>query len=184
MVLTRRNGEYVLETHPAQVDMHRFQRLVEHGRSTTHTDAERLVALREALTLWRGTPMCGLPGQWAMRERERWRRLRLEAVVAWVDAELRLRSDAPIVGRLYELIDEYPLAEPLVAGLMRALHTSGRSAEAVECFAAARRRLAAELGIEPGVDLHRLHTRILRGEFPARPPSKAAGRARALVRRR
>lgn len=181
--LARRNGEYLLDAQPAQVDMHRFLRLVEHGRSTDRTDAARVYALREALHLWRGAPMCGLPGQWAMGERERWRRLRLDALVAWADAELRNRADAPIVGRLYELIDEYPLAEPLVASLMRALCSAGRSAEAAECFAAARRRLAEELGIEPGGALRTLHGSILRGDSEQGEPSGAGTGRRRLDRR-
>ncbi|MEU8023680.1 BTAD domain-containing putative transcriptional regulator [Micromonospora haikouensis] len=161
--LVRRNGEYQLEAQPTQVDMHRFHCLVEHGRSTDRTDAQRAYALREALALWRGTPMGGLSSQWAMGEQERWRRLRLDAAVAWANAELRSCPNAPIIGRLYELVDEYPLAEPMVASLMRALHAAGRSAEAVECFFSVRLRLAEDLGIEPSEELCVLHGQILRG---------------------
>jgi hypothetical protein len=53
---------------------------------------------------------------------------------------------------------------------MQALHAAGRDAEAVDRYALIRRRLADELGTDPGVELRGLHQAILRGELPAAPP--------------
>ncbi len=133
--------------------------------SPDHTDAKRVELLREAIALWRDAPLRGLPGQWTAQVRERWRRRRLDVLVAWAHAELRHRPDAPIIAPLEELIGEYPLSEPLVAVLMRALYAAGRRAEAVDCYATTRRRLIEQLGIEPGVELRLLHLAILRGEY-------------------
>jgi NB-ARC domain/Bacterial transcriptional activator domain len=47
---------------------------------------------------------------------------------------------------------------------MRALHVAGRSAEALERYAATRQLLAEELGTDPGPQLQRLHQSILRGD--------------------
>ena len=62
------------------------------------------------------------------------------------------------------------VVEPLVALIMRALDESGRGTEAVRYFAAVRRQLVDELGVEPGQDLRELHRAILiRNAGPPRP---------------
>jgi branched-chain amino acid transport system substrate-binding protein len=53
------------------------------------------------------------------------------------------------------------LRERLRGQLMLALYRSGRQVEALEAFAAGRRTLVDELGIEPGEPLRALHQRIL-----------------------
>lgn len=49
---------------------------------------------------------------------------------------------------------------------MRALHATGRTADALQCYADLRRQLVAELGIEPGAELQELHSFVLRGGEP------------------
>lgn len=56
------------------------------------------------------------------------------------------------------------ISRPLVAVLMWALHSAGRRAEALDCYATTRRRLADELGIDPGAELRAVHTAVLRGD--------------------
>ncbi|WP_024801997.1 BTAD domain-containing putative transcriptional regulator [Nocardia sp. BMG51109] len=56
------------------------------------------------------------------------------------------------------------LDEPAQATLMRLLAADGRTSEALEVFATVRRRLADELGTDPGPALVELNTAILRGE--------------------
>ena len=77
-----------------------------------------------------------------------------------------------VISRLTDLVEEYPLVEPLAAELMRALHAAGRAAEALSCYAAVRRRLVEQLGVDPGPELRALHQAILRGELdgPATTP--------------
>src|SRR5690242_16465865 len=67
--LARRSGGYVLDVDPDRVDALRFGRLLERSRATA-TDADQLRLLREAVALWRGEPLAGLPGEWAGRTRE------------------------------------------------------------------------------------------------------------------
>jgi hypothetical protein len=68
---------------------------------------------------------------------------------------------------------------------MLALYRSGRQAEALAAYADARRTLVAELGIEPGPALSRLHDEILRQDpsldapEPERPPPARRRRRRA-----
>ena len=174
--LVRRSGGYLLEARPDQVDVYRFRQLVDRARAAGPADPARAGLLREALDLWRGEPLSGLNGEWAARMREAWRRQHQDAAVGWARAELRHGDPAPVIGPLTGLLGEYPLAEPLAEALMRALHETGRSAEALDCYAAVRKRLAEELGTDTGPALRQLHQSILRGHRPASPrrPEPAA----------
>ena len=57
---------------------------------------------------------------------------------------------------------------------MLALYRSGRQAEALESYAAARRRLVEEAGIEPGGELRDLQARILRQDPSLARPDRPA----------
>ena len=195
--LLNRSGGYVLAVDPGQVDLHVFRSQVARARAASCPEAERATLLRRALDLWRGTPLADVPGEWAAQVREGWRQQHLEAAVSWAQAALSAGAPGALVGPLVELSTEHPLAEPLVAALMRALHASGRRAEALDCFARIRKRLADELGVDPGAELQALHQAILRSDAapasvsaPAPAPSPAqlpldvhgfTGRAEALA---
>jgi DNA-binding SARP family transcriptional activator len=163
--LVRRSGGYLLDVTPDIVDLHRFRELTGRARAE-RDDAERARLLGEALSLWRGTPLAGLPDvAWVSQVRESCRQLRLDAVRAWAQAELRLGHHEAVAGALFDVVSEYPLVEPLTAALIRALYALGRVADALACYTAIRRRLADELGIDPGPELQQLHQAILRGEL-------------------
>ncbi|OQR61530.1 AfsR family transcriptional regulator [Streptomyces maremycinicus] len=166
--LLRGPGGYRLDVGRDLVDVHRFRSLVERARRTDRSDAVRAGILREALGLWQGEPLAGLTGDWAARTRESWRHQRIDAVLAWADAELRVGGHAVVVDRLSVLVAEHPLTEPLAVALMRGLHAAGRAPEALACYAALRKRLADELGTTPGAEARREHEAILSGR-PAAP---------------
>ncbi|GAA4525173.1 AfsR/SARP family transcriptional regulator [Amycolatopsis samaneae] len=168
--LERRYAGYVLDLDPESVDLHRFRRLVEQGGDRRHDDHVRAAVLAEALGLWRGPPLAGVPGEWAVQVRDRWDRRRLDAVVQWARIELRLGHPAAVLGTVPDFLAEHPLAEPLEAVLMRALQASGRGAEALDRYTAVRQRLAGRLGADPGPELRALHQAMLRGELPHSPP--------------
>ena len=65
------------------------------------------------------------------------------------------------IGELETLIAAHPLRERLRGQLMLALYRSGRQAEALHVYRAARQELADELGLEPGEALRRLEQAIL-----------------------
>jgi DNA-binding SARP family transcriptional activator len=168
--LVHRTGGYLLDVDPDRTDMHRFRRLVEQARN--RPDAERSALLRSALDLWRGEPLGGLSGDWVSRVRDGWRQRRLDAVLAWAQAQLRLGQHHAVIAEVQDLITEYPLAEPLAAILITALARAGRGAEALDRYADTRRMLVEELGAEPGPELQELHKALLRGELD--PPAQAA----------
>ncbi|MGW2642024.1 AfsR/SARP family transcriptional regulator [Streptomyces sp. NPDC001348] len=166
--LLRGSGGYRLDMPRDLVDAHRFRHLVTRARAAGGSDPGRLAMLREALGLWRGEPLAGLAGEWAARIREGWQRQRIDAVLAWADAELRVGGHLEVVDTLTVLAAEHPLTEPLTVALMRALHAAGRAPEALTCYTGLRRRLADELGTTPGAEAQREHRALLTGK-PATP---------------
>ncbi|WP_233159047.1 AfsR/SARP family transcriptional regulator [Actinophytocola xanthii] len=165
--LHRRPAGYVLEVDPRAVDLHRFASLVHHGGDQQRPTEERAESLTEALRLWRGPPLAGIEGEWAARLRGSWHRRRLDAAVRWGSLQLDLGRVEEVLSVLPELVADYPLAEPLEVLFLRALHAAGRDAEALEHYAVVARRLADELGTDPGPELRALHSALLRGELPA-----------------
>ena len=79
-----------------------------------------------------------------------------------------------MVAELETLVAQHPLRERLRGQLMLALYRSGRQAEALDAFAAGRRLLVDELGIEPGEPLRALHQRILEQDPALAAPHPAA----------
>ncbi len=170
-VLVRGSAGYTLAVDPDQVDLHRFRRLVVQAGTHPDGDVRRLELLREAVALWRGQPLAGIGGDWAERMRESWQQQYVDAMVAYAYAELAIGDPAAVCGPLRELSVEYPLVEPLAAVLIRVLGAVGRTAEALEYYAACRRRLVDELGTDPGPELQAVHQALLRGECdPPRTP--------------
>jgi DNA-binding SARP family transcriptional activator len=179
--IERRHAGYVLGVDPELVDLHRFCRLVEHGCGPQCSDVDRVKVLAEALELWRGPPLAAVAGQWAAQVRSSWHRRRLDGVMRWAQAVLRLDNPAAVISGLYDFVAEYPLVEPLEDLLMRALHASGRCAEAIDRYALFRQRLDADLGADPGPELRALHEAILRGEQPLPSPAPAVTPGRPLA---
>ncbi|QNP76194.1 tetratricopeptide repeat protein [Streptomyces roseirectus] len=191
--LRRGPGGYLLDVPPDRVDVLRFRQVVERARKQECGPAERAVLLRQALGWWRGEPLAGLSGAWVRRTRESWGQERVEAALEWAEAEYRTGRHAGVIGELTALAAEHPFVEPLTAALMRALQAAGRAPEALACFAVLQKRLAEELGTDPGAEVRRVHQAILRGEpvlsaeaaVPAQLPLEVrgfTGRTRELAR--
>ena len=178
VVVTQEPG-YVIRVGPDELDLLRFERLVEEAQRAPPELAARL--LHEALDLWRGPPLADLADEsFAQTEILRLEELRLAALERRVDADLALGRFAELVGEVQSLVREHPLRERLRAALMQALYGSGRQVEALEVYRETRRLLVDELGIEPSPALHELEQAILRHDpalasqaAPAPPPRRA-----------
>jgi DNA-binding SARP family transcriptional activator len=176
-IVTREPG-YLIRVQPDELDLLRFERLVDEAE---RAPAERAAALlRDALDLWRGPPLADLAHEpFAQPEIRRLEELRLTALERRVDADLELGRHDHLVAELEALVAEHPLRERLRAALMRALYASGRQAEALDLYRETRRTLIDELGIEPSPALQELEQAILRQD----PALSARARANAPRRR-
>ena len=156
---------YRLQVRPGELDAERFANDVAQGRSALKAgDAERAgVVLREALELWHGPALADVAFEpFAAAEIARLEEQRLVALEARVEADLARGTHGALVSELQQLWAEHPTRERFAAQLMLALYRSGRQAEALEVYRDARLMLVEAVGIEPGVELQRLHAAILR----------------------
>ena len=78
--------------------------------------------------------------------------------------DLALGRHEEVLGEVLALAAENPLRERTHEHAMLALYRCGRQSDALEHFAAFRRRLRDDLGLEPGAPLRDLQARILRQE--------------------
>jgi DNA-binding SARP family transcriptional activator/tetratricopeptide (TPR) repeat protein len=163
MAVLRRSGGYLFDADPELVDVHRFHELVDRAYRLRSLSGRGEV-LGRALDEWRGEPLSNLRGEWVARVRTGWQRLYVDTVVGWARDELAAGHATATLTRLTEANLRYPLAEPVVALLMRALVATGHGAEAIACFIRTRQLLVDQLGLDPGDELVRLHQSILRGE--------------------
>jgi DNA-binding SARP family transcriptional activator len=154
----------VLTVAEGELDLHRFQSLMEEGRGSLAAGqaADAAERFREALALWRGPPLAEFAyDSFAQVEIARLEELRLSGVEDRIEADLRLGREDDVIHELEALVATNPLRERLRGQLMLALYRSGRQAEALDAYQRARQVLVGDLGIEPGSALQRLEAQIL-----------------------
>jgi predicted ATPase/DNA-binding SARP family transcriptional activator len=184
LLVTRPPG-YVLRLGDAELDSIRLADLLARARhAMEHAQtSDVLDLLAEALELWRGPPLAEFIYEpFAQAEITRLEELRLEAIELRIDAELELGRHTRLVGELEQLVALYPYRERLRGQLMLALYRSGRQAEALDAYRAARKTMADELGIKPSQALRELEHAILTQDSeliaaPALGPSTAESAA-------
>ncbi len=191
MRLETREPGYVLAAEPVLVDVFRFRDLVAAAAAVGEDGGPAAEGmLVEALGLWRGTALAdvahhGVPEGLTAGLDE----MRLDAVAALAQRLLLAGRGGEAVGRLRAALEAAPLFEPLISSLVLCLHQAGRQADALGVYHAARHRLAAELGVDPGIALKEAYHSVLGGSTPPdtrRTPGPAsaapAGSASARVR--
>ncbi|MFI6317177.1 BTAD domain-containing putative transcriptional regulator [Nonomuraea sp. NPDC050556] len=159
----------------AGTDADAFDLLVRQA-ATGADPAAAAEALDAALELWRGPALGEVAGApFASAFATRLEEARLAAVEERAAARLAAGGEpGPLVAELDELATRHPLRERLQAARIRALHAAGRRAEALAAYEGVRRRLAEELGADPGPELRELHLALLRdGSAPRRTNLKA-----------
>jgi predicted ATPase/DNA-binding SARP family transcriptional activator len=161
VVVTRGSG-YALEVDPIEVDIHRFERLLDGSGD-----------LSEALMIWAGPALMEFADEdWARpiatRLLERFAGGR-ERQIEW---HLAGGSFGTAIAEAEALCIEEPLRERAHGLLMEALACDGRASEALVIFHGFRKRLVHQTGLEPSGALVGVEHRILEGSVGARSPAE------------
>lgn len=186
-LVTRAPG-YVLTLDPGALDLHRFVELRDRARAARDV-REKSALLHEALDLWRDIALADLDGEpFAAAARANLEELRLAALEERIEADLELGRHARLVPELDALVAEHPYRERLRGQQMLALYRSGRQADALAAYRAAREASVEDLGLEPGPELKALERAMLDQDphldAPVRVPAPTTSPPRARERRR
>jgi DNA-binding SARP family transcriptional activator len=159
---------YLIDPADIDLDVQRFNAAI--------ADAERarqrgdLVAARAelcaALERFRGTAIAEVPGPLAARHRCLLTRTRLVALENLVELDLSTEPGRAQQHDLRGALRANPHRERLHALHIRQLAASGRKADALAAYTRFSRVLTVDLGVEPGIELRRLHQQILAGDRP------------------
>ncbi len=155
---------YTLGIDPADVDATQVLRLVDDASILRerghHTAAAR--ACEAALGLYSGSvlPDAG-ESPWVTPYRARLESSRLSLLEHRLASLIALGADTAVVAELETLVEAHPLREDLWALLVTALYRAGRQADALAASARVRRRLADDLGVDPGPALQHLEQQVL-----------------------
>src|SRR4051794_23668005 len=160
-IVTHGRG-YELRVGRGDIDVGQFERLLAQG------------AAREALGLWRGPALADIVDQpFATVEARRLEELRATAREMAIEHDLDAGRHREVLAELETLLAHEPLRERLHVQRMLALYRSGRQAEALEAYRAARATLVEQIGVEPGPELRRMQDAILRQDPSLEPPERA-----------
>jgi DNA-binding SARP family transcriptional activator/WD40 repeat protein len=157
-------GGYVLKLAPEQLDVTRFERLLNEGRAqlARGDPIAASTTLRDALELFRGEPLADLAGEeFVQAESRRLDALRLAALTERLEADLRAGGAAELVAELESLVASHPLQERLRGQLILALYRAGRQSDALAEYRRMVALLREELGLEPSRALQELERAVL-----------------------
>lgn len=175
IILTAAPG-YLARVPDSALDRHRFEAFVAAGRTAAADGRHReaATAFRAAEMLWRGSALGGVRSRVLAAEAARLDEQRVAATEARIAADLELGRNDELIGELTVLVEQFPTRGAMRGQLMLALYRAGRTADALTVFRQGREALIEELGIEPGVELTRLHEQILRGDPALLGPALSA----------
>ncbi|PLW74529.1 hypothetical protein GQS52_19020 [Streptomyces sp. SCUT-3] len=155
---------YVLRAGESSSDVREFDRLAEAGHEAQKSGNHRLAAQRfgRALALWRGPALADVrSGPELHREALRLEESRLSVLGCRVEADLNMGRHHALVGEIAALCAQYPLHEGLHRQHMITLCRVGRRLDALRAYNRLRAALKAAQGIEPSIELKRLHHQVL-----------------------
>lgn len=192
LIVTGPRG-YLLPSGPHRIDAIEFADRVAAGRSAVRQgrSAAAIRRFTEALSLWRGPALPGMPGGPIQAEVHRLEQERLAVHEELAAVRLAVGEHDTVAGELVALVREHPARQTARAHLMLAQYRSGRVQEALATFADGE-RIALDRGQELGPALLDLHEAIrndtqsraviidpVPAQVPADVPS-FTGRAREL----
>lgn len=165
VLVTVRDG-YQLTVSESQHDLLVLRRLVARARRARDDGdlGETCRLYAEAVALWRGDPLAGLPALQSHPTVVALGRDYRALVVEYATAAGELGRHLDVLPLLQQLAEADGLHEAVHAALMIALAGSGQQAAALTVFDTLRRRLVAEMGADPGPELAGAYQRVLRQE--------------------
>jgi DNA-binding SARP family transcriptional activator len=157
---------YLLRVGPDELDLTRFDTMVERGR-----DAGDAALLRQALDLWRGPALAGLGEGLLRREANNLDERRLDAYEECLRLELEAGEHERLVPELRNLARDHTLRQGFTELLMTALYRCGERDGAAAAYQRLAERLADDFGLDPGPRLRELYDAVLKDVLqpPARP---------------
>jgi DNA-binding SARP family transcriptional activator len=168
-------GGYLLDPSSCQTDIEEFERLARAGRAAAEAGDHRSASgqLTAALAVWRGPALADVRlGPVLEVEAASLEGTRLGVLERRLEADLVLGRHTDIVGELTLLTARHPMNENFCALLITALYRCGYVDLALAAFRRIRAVLAAELGVDPGPRLQRLHQTVLSGEAALEPTTR------------
>ena len=171
------------------IDAHDLERRLAEGRALLRGGDAAAAAsvLRTGLDLRRGPALMDVrffpfADHHAQRYDETW----VDAAELAADAALMMGRHSAVVHELRLLAGEHPYRESLHRRLMIALYRAGHQEAALKAYHAARERLVADLGVDPGPELQSTYQAILEQrpelDAPAPPGPSPVVQQRATVR--
>lgn len=163
-IVTHPSG-YLIQVDEESLDVTAFERLVQEGRRQLDADSPEFASrlLREALDLWRGTPLSNVPvGPVLEMQTTYLTEVRIRAAELRVEAEQRLNRHRELIPELRTLVREYPYNEWFHGQLINSLSRSGRRAEALQVYQELRQVLDSELGLDPSAEVQQQQQEVLR----------------------
>jgi WD40 repeat protein/serine/threonine protein kinase len=158
---------YVLRVGPGELDLLRFETLVEEARALFPSDLPSAAkGLRGALSLWRGPALVDLAEQPSLRpEITRLEEQRIATIEERIGADLALGRHHELVPELETFVAHHPFREGAWGYLMVALYRSGRQGDALAAYQRAREVLTGELGIDPSPELQHIQEQVLKQDI-------------------
>ncbi|WP_256340322.1 BTAD domain-containing putative transcriptional regulator [Streptomyces sp. 2231.1] len=174
---------YRLVLDPGDVDAVRAEQLA--GQAAGHRaagrPAEAAARIGQALALWHGEALAGVPGPHAEQQRGRLEEVRLTLLEQHFDLLIGQGSPLLAVPELGALVSAHPLRESFHALYIRALQHAGRQADALAAYHRLRTQLADALGVEPSRELRALYQRLLADDASSTPAAGPEAPDRASV---
>lgn len=170
-VVRTEHGSYRLEVDPGIVDIHRFRRLCDEGRTATRSGDHigAIAAFEAAVDLWHGRPLADIQSSWSTRNGESLTMQELlPAHFGLLQAHAALGNHDEVLARLRPLLMTHETHEPFAALRMRALAAVDGPGAVITWFRDYERKVRDLLDTVPSDDLVRLY-RELTQQPTARP---------------
>ncbi len=168
--IVRRVGDgYALQVQVCSVDLLEFRADLAEA-ATLRRDGrlhEAAKVLERALSRWQGPPLADVPALARHPKLIALAEERQSALGRYAEVMIAAGCAADVIAVLEEEAAARPLDEATHARLMLAYHGAGRRDQAFATYHATRRRLADELGVDPGSELVAAYTDLLHDAPPA-----------------